>query len=220
MQLISALVGGAAGLAGGPMLAGLTRSVPAERRGWSWRGGSASGHRIAVVTAIALVVLAAIGGALGLSADLPAFLWLGGAGVALAVIDIDCHRLPNALTFPTYGAGIVLLGLAAAVRAEAGDYVRALIGMAVIFAVFFVLAFAGGIGFGDTKLAGVLGLYLAWLGWSELILGLVAGFVVGGVVAIGLLAARVAGWKTDVAFGPSLIGGALLTVILGPYLLG
>jgi leader peptidase (prepilin peptidase)/N-methyltransferase len=84
-----------------------------------------------------------------------------------------------------------------------------------VFAAFFVLAFLGGVGFGDTKLAGVLGLYLGWIGWDTVLLGLVAGFVVGAAVAVVLLIRRLAGWRTDFAFGPALLLGALVAVVSG-----
>lgn len=221
MHLLPALVCGLLGLAAGPALAGLTLRVPADGPLWTlgwWSGRPAGERRIALVTGLAVIALALIGGALGWRAALPAYLWLGAAGVALAVIDADCHRLPNALTIPTYGAGLVLLGVAAAAERSPPAYLRALIAMAAVFALFFVLALAGALGFGDAKLAGVLGLYLGWLGWGRLLLGFAAGFVVGALIAVTLLAARVAGWKTDVAFGPSLLAGALLAAVAGRHL--
>src|SRR5262249_47193873 len=139
------------------------------------------------------------------------------SAVALAVIDIEHHRLPNALTFPAYGAGLVLLGIAAAVQRNGEAYLRAVLCMAAVFVVFYVLAFLGGIGFGDTKLAGALALYLGWRGVGPLVFGLAAGFCLGALVALALLAVRAAGWKSELAFGPSLLAGAMLAVVIGRH---
>ncbi|HEX3811634.1 MAG TPA: A24 family peptidase [Mycobacteriales bacterium] len=221
VHLVTALCCAVIGLVAGPALASLTVTVPApgpaRAPGW-WRGAAADRRRLMVVNALSVVVFAAMGGGIGWRPWLPAYLWLAGTAVALAVIDVDCHRLPDAFTFPAYGAGIVLLGIAALAGGEGHSYLRALICMAAVFVAFYLLAFLGGIGFGDTKLAGALGLYLGWLGVGPLVLGLVAGFCIGAVVALALLAARSVGWKTDVAFGPALLGGALSAVLAGRHL--
>ena len=129
---------------------------------------------------------------LGPDPALPAFLVLGAAGVALALIDVDVRRLPDAITLPLYPVLVVLLGLAAVLGADSGRPGRALLGGAVMFAVYFALCLAhpGGMGFGDVKLSGLLGLATAWLGWGALAVGLFAGFLLGGVWGIALRAQR------------------------------
>lgn len=220
MHLVTGIAGAAIGVVLAPTLAALTVAVSADGSnsppGW-WRGGPASRQRLLIIGAVSAVVLGLIGGGIGWRPWLPADLWLAATAVALAVIDIEHHRLPDALTFPAYGAGIVLLGIATAATGDPTPYVHALVGMAAVFAVFFVLAFFGGIGFGDTKLAGVLGLYLGWFGYGPLVLGLVTGLCIGALVALALLAVKAAGWKTDIAFGPSLLAGALLAVLFGRH---
>ena len=52
-------------------------------------------------------------------------------------------------------------------------------------------------GIGDVKLAGVLGIYLGYLGWAQLAVGAVAAFVLGGVFGIVLLIARRSGRKSQ-----------------------
>src|SRR3954452_17944690 len=69
-------------------------------------------------------------------------------------------------------------------------------------------------GFGDVKLAGVLGLFLAWLGWPALIVGTFAPFLLGGAFAV-LLLLRGAGRRTAVPFGPWLLGGAWIATLAG-----
>jgi len=154
---------------------------------------------------------------LGPTWELPAYLYLAAIAVALTMIDIDVRRLPNAIVLPSYVVAAVLLLLPAVATGEWHAYLRALLGAAVLFAGFFALAFAypAGMGFGDVKLAGVLGLYLGWLGWGELAVGAFLGFLLGGVWGVALLVARRAGRKSAIPFGPFMLGGALLAVFVG-----
>ena len=62
-------------------------------------------------------------------------------------------------------------------------------------------------GFGDVKLAGVLGLYLGWLGWAEVVDGGFLGFLFGGVVGVALMVVRRAGRKSQIPFGPFMLAG-------------
>ena len=153
----------------------------------------------------------------GLDPVLPAYLYLAAVGLALALIDLDCKRLPDALTLPSYPVAVVLLGVAALAGSDSGSFVRALIGGAAMYAVYFGLCFAypAGMGFGDVKLAGVLGLYTAWLGWGAWAVGLFAGFLSGGVFGIALIALKRGGRKTAVPFGPFMLLGVLLAVLVG-----
>jgi leader peptidase (prepilin peptidase)/N-methyltransferase len=70
-------------------------------------------------------------------------------------------------------------------------------------------------GFGDVKLAGILGLYLGWLGWAELVTGGFLGFLFGGVVGGGLVLVRRAGRKSMLPFGPFMLAGALVAILWG-----
>lgn len=151
---------------------------------------------------------------------LPAYLYLAAVGIALALIDLDCKRLPDALTLPSYPVAVVLLGAAALLGSESGSLVRALLGGAAMFTVYFALCFAypAGMGFGDVKLAGVLGLYTAWLGWGPWAVGLFAGFALGGVFGMALLVSRRGGRKTAVPFGPFMLIGVLVAVFAGQAL--
>jgi leader peptidase (prepilin peptidase)/N-methyltransferase len=153
-------------------------------------------------------------------AALPAFLYLGAIGVALTLIDIDVKRLPNAIVLPSYVVASVLLAFAALVEGDFGRLVRALAGMAVLYCFYFALAIAypAGMGFGDVKLAGVLGLYLGWLGWSTVLVGAFLGFFTGGVVGGVLMLAGRASRKSAIPFGPFMLLGALLAVLWGQRL--
>jgi len=156
----------------------------------------------------------------GLDPVLPAYLYLAAVGLALALIDLDCKRLPDALILPTYPVAVVLLGAAALAGSDSGDWLRTLLGGAAMYAVYFALCFAypAGMGFGDVKLAGVLGMYTAWLGWGAWAVGLFLGFALGGIFGIALIALKKGGRKTAVPFGPFMLAGVLIAVLAGQQL--
>jgi leader peptidase (prepilin peptidase) / N-methyltransferase len=158
---------------------------------------------------------------IGGPAALPAYLWFGLAAAALTVIDVEHHRLPNRIVYPTYAAGLVLLGVAAAVDADGGAYLRGLVAMAVLCGLFLLLALLspGALGLGDVKLAGLLGLYLGYLGAGRLALGMAVGVASGAVAALALLAARRVGWRSELAYGPALLAGSVVAVGVGQPLL-
>jgi leader peptidase (prepilin peptidase)/N-methyltransferase len=163
------------------------------------------------------VLFALMGWRFGLSTELPAFLFLAAAGLALAVIDLDTERLPNALTLPSYAVGGALLLIPAAGDGAWGAYFQAWLGALVLFLFYFALAwiYPAGMGLGDVKLAGVLGLYLGWLGWGSLLAGGFLGFFLGAVVGVGLMIAKRAGRKSRIPFGPFMLAGALLAILWG-----
>jgi leader peptidase (prepilin peptidase)/N-methyltransferase len=154
---------------------------------------------------------------IGAEPDLAAFLYLGAIGVALALIDIDVKRLPNAIVLPSYAVCAVLLGLAAVAEGDFSSYARAGLGMAALFGLYFLLAFIypAGMGFGDVKLAGVLGMYLGWLGWAEVVTGGFLGFLFGGLVGGALMAVHRAGRKSQIPFGPFMLLGAFVAIFAG-----
>jgi leader peptidase (prepilin peptidase)/N-methyltransferase len=85
-----------------------------------------------------------------------------------------------------------------------------------LFTAFFVLAFAypAGMGFGDVKLAGVLGAVLAYLSWSTLAVGAFGGFLLGAVGGVALMAVGRGNRKTAIPFGPYLIVAALVAIFV------
>ncbi|MFF1878188.1 prepilin peptidase [Leifsonia sp. NPDC058230] len=149
--------------------------------------------------------------------ELIAFLYLAGVSVALALIDLDVKRLPNSIVLPAYLVGAVLLGTAGAIDADGGALLRAAIGAVALFVAYLVMAFAypGGMGLGDVKLAGVLGLFLGYVGWGALIVGAFAAFLLGGLFALALVASRRAGRKSGIPFGPWMLAGAWIGILFG-----
>lgn len=197
--------------------------------GWwplaAWIQRSTKGERMplrtvriasALVTAISFAALA---WRFGLSWILPALLVFAAASTVLALVDLAEKRLPNAVIFPTLGAVAVLLVPPTLV---AGDWIAlpwAAIGSAAMFAVYFVLALISpsSMGMGDVKLALVIGLLLGWFGLNAWLYGLLAAFVVGGVVAVVALLLRRVTLRGSIPFGPSMIIGALIALlIVGP----
>jgi leader peptidase (prepilin peptidase)/N-methyltransferase len=154
---------------------------------------------------------------LGLLSALPAYLYFGAIGIALALIDLDVQRLPNSIVLPSYPVIAALLTVAAGVHGDWGALARAAIGGAVLFAFYFALAFAypAGMGFGDVKLAGILGAVLAYLSWRVLVVGAFGGFVLGALAGVVVLATGRGGRKTALPFGPFMIAGALIAIFAG-----
>jgi leader peptidase (prepilin peptidase)/N-methyltransferase len=152
---------------------------------------------------------------------LPAYLVLAAALLALSVIDLEHYLLPNRIVFPLTVAGVALLGVAAVVSGQGDDFVRALLGGVAAFGLLLALHLVSprGMGMGDVKLAFVLGLYLGWLGWGEVFLGLFLGFFLGAVIGVALVAAKVRSRKDHVPFGPFLAAGTLIAVVWGPSIL-
>lgn len=173
------------------------------------------------------VVLAVLGG-VGSAAlaeswfDLVAYTLLAIACAALVVIDLATRRLPDAIIGPAYLVLFGLLGLTAAVTGQWSRLGRAAAAAAVLLLVYYVLAVVrrSGLGFGDVKLAGLLGSFLGWLGWYQTLLGTLAGFAIGGLCAMALLLSRRSAQDGAFPYGPSMIVGAVIGAALGPALWG
>jgi len=138
----------------------------------------------------------------------------------LAVVDLHTHRLPNALTLPSYLVGLVLVGGTAAARGEPAVLARAVAAAVLLFVVFLTLALLrpAGMGMGDVKAAGVIGLFVGSLGIGA---ALVAAFLAALLALVGgfvLMAAGRIGRRTPTPFGPWLALGALTAMLAGPAL--
>jgi leader peptidase (prepilin peptidase)/N-methyltransferase len=141
-------------------------------------------------------------------------------GVLLAVIDLACKRLPHALVVPSMGVAGALFAIVAALTGAWGSWVRAVTAGVILGAVFLALWLVPGqgLGFGDVKLAALLGLFLGWLSWGAVLLGGLLPWLVNGPIVVALLVFRRVGRKTFLPFGPALLGGALLSIICFAWL--
>jgi leader peptidase (prepilin peptidase) / N-methyltransferase len=198
--LLGAVVGGAACLVASPFLARLAATAQPPR------------PPLAATALVGTVLGVLAGHAAGWSAALPAFVALALLATPLLLIDAWQHRLPDRLVLPGAGCALALLALAATVRGDWAGLVRAVAAAGVVFAIFCTAAVMSpsSLGFGDVKLAGLLALYLGWLGWGHVFYGSFAGFVLGALVAVVMLAGRQVSLKSHIALGPALITGALL----------
>jgi len=148
------------------------------------------------------------------------FLLLTAMLVTVSAIDIDCYRLPDRIVLPTLGASVVLVVIESLRASEPGRIRYAAAGGAMYFGVLLVVHLISprGMGFGDVKLALVMGLYAGWLatdytGVVVLVLWcMVVGFVTGSVVGIALLVQRRK--NRAIPFGPFLAFGCITVILL------
>ncbi|WP_193609056.1 prepilin peptidase [Nocardioides lijunqiniae] len=136
--------------------------------------------------------------------------------VALAVIDWRTRLLPTTVIAPTYVLTVVLVLAAAALTGDVDALLRAGWGWLIAGGSFFLLWFVhpSGLGYGDVRLSGILGIALGYLGWGELLVGLYAGFLLGGVGGGVLSLLRVVE-RRAFPFGPFMLVGALAGIAVG-----
>lgn len=134
--------------------------------------------------------------------------------VPIVVIDVAHRRIPNAVTGPAAGLAVV----AGTLLDPPGELARIAAGAgAAVFLLIPALLNPDGMGLGDVKLAGVLGLCLGPAAVVALLVALLAGTAFGLVLAVrsGVRAAR----GTAIPFGPYLALGGLVALVAGPQLL-
>jgi leader peptidase (prepilin peptidase)/N-methyltransferase len=170
-----------------------------------------------IVEALTAVSFGAIAAWQGLSWLLPALLYLAAISIALTFIDLATFRLPWEIVAPSYPVALVLLAVASAGAGEWWPLARGAICGVVLWLFYRVLHAIrpDGMGYGDVRLAGVLGLYLGWFGWGQAFFGTFAASLLGGAVGIALMVAGRAGRKTAIPYGPYMIVGAWLGLTVG-----
>ncbi|MFW3169111.1 prepilin peptidase [Geodermatophilus sp. CPCC 206100] len=178
---------------------------------------AAAGPLRAVLTSALLV--AALTGVVVLAGVRPAALglaWAAGAAIVLGGVDLAVHRLPDRVTFPAAAVVTAALVADAAVLGTWPDLLRAVLAAAAASGVALLGALISprGLGLGDVKLLGLLGLVLGWVGWGALLAGVFLGLLTGAAVSVALVATGRAGWRSAVPFGPPLLVGAALALAL------
>jgi leader peptidase (prepilin peptidase)/N-methyltransferase len=170
-----------------------------------WKAALASG-----------VSAAAVGLVLGWHLSLLVVLPLVPIGVALSIVDWRTKLLPTRLIAPAYAVTVVTILVAWLLTEDRDlqDLGRAGLGWLIYGGLFFVLWFIypRGLGYGDVRLAGVLGLALGWVGGAELVVGIWSGLLLGGIIG-GLLSLVTR--RREYPFGPFMLLGALVGVVLG-----
>ena len=168
---------------------------------------------------VSAVAAAALGARLGWSNDLLVVVPVVPVGVVLAYIDWRTRLLPRLLVLPATGVAVVAGLLGWAVTGEADDLVRAGIGMAATFGLYWLLwwVHASGMGFGDVRLSALLGFALGHVGWSELAVGVYLPFLLLGLPGLVLALVRRDRTllKAAFPFGPAMLVGAWVAVLVG-----
>lgn len=157
---------------------------------------------------------------LGLTPELPAVLAFIFGGVLLAVIDWKVQRLPTRIVYTTLAAVAGGLVFAAVVEQKWASLGTAVVGALLFSSVFFIIwlvtsTFTGMmvLGFGDVRLAAVLGLVLGWYGLPYVLYGAIAGHVLALGIALATCV-RKRELQLRYSFGPPLIAGTLAVVLL------
>lgn len=156
----------------------------------------------------------------GVSATVPAFWVFAAVLVAVAAVDFEHALIPNRIVYPGLAAGVPLLVIAALVEHSPLDLARAAVGGAIAFLALLAIHLVQpqGMGFGDVRLAGLIGVFLGWLSLGQVAVGLIMGFLVAAVVGLTLVLVGRAGRQTKLAFGPFLNAGAVIALFWGSSL--
>jgi leader peptidase (prepilin peptidase)/N-methyltransferase len=175
------------------------------------------------------VVSAAAGGLLGATSGLDwSLLWLVPlvpVAVALSVIDWHTRLLPRILVVPATLVAIALVVAVGLATGQREEMLRALAAMVVVRTFFWLLWWFlpdVGMGFGDVRLAALVGLVLGWVGWGATAIGIWLGMVVFGVPGLVLAIVRRdrTVLKKAFPFGPFMVVGALAGLAWGTALAG
>ena len=139
--------------------------------------------------------------------------------VAVAVIDVRHRIIPNRIVYPSFVAFAVLV-VVGAVAGQGLDAGRAGIGLAAFGGGLLVVALVSprGMGMGDVKLAGLIGLVLGSLGLSYVAVAAAAAVLAGGLGSVATLAVSGGGRGKQIPFGPYLAVGALVAAFAAPHL--
>lgn len=158
---------------------------------------------------------------IGLEPALAAHLAMVGVTAILIVADLDHFRIPNRVLYPGTALCFLLLAGAFAVDPSQGSLLRAIAGAAIYFGLLllvFVAARGEGFGFGDVKLAALLGLFAAFEAYRVLAWALIITAFLGAIPAVVLLLMG-KGRKAALPYGPPLILGAWAAIIFSTSLL-
>lgn len=178
-------------------------------------------HGQRTTNAVVLVATIVLSGLLPLAMPslwvLPAFLVFLWTMILLTVTDLDTKLIPNRILGPASAMSIVLLVIGHVPDTSSGSLLEALIGGAAYFVVMLILALIvkGGLGFGDVKLAFLIGVFTGYLSLGHVLVTGIGAFIIGGLVAAFLLVTRKSGRKDAIPFGPFMTSAAIATIFFG-----
>jgi leader peptidase (prepilin peptidase) / N-methyltransferase len=177
--------------------------------------------RYLVVELIGAALFGGLAARMGYAWQLPAYLVFLSSLLALSCIDLELLVLPKKVIYPTLVLVTLLLVAASAATHDWDRLLIASISAAGWFVVFFFMNFASPriLGFGDVRLAPLLGVALGWLGWRYVILGFFSANVIGAVIGVSLIAAKRMKRDQPVPYGVFLSAGAAIAIFAGPEIL-
>ncbi|MGI6227559.1 MAG: prepilin peptidase [Peptococcales bacterium] len=129
--------------------------------------------------------------------------------IVVTFIDLEHFLIPNSVVI-----AILVLGIGLHIFIRPFSIFNALmtfLGVILFFLAFQILS-RGGLGGGDVKLSGVLGL---WLGWPDTALAIFLGSLVGMIISLAMIALRVKKRKEPIPYGPYLVLGTLIVLFAG-----
>ncbi len=179
--------------------------------------GAPISARYPIVEALTGVAFAITAVRFGPSSSLPAELIFVAGLIALAAVDLERYLLPRAILYPTLVLVAGALVLTAAITGQWRRLAIAVICSLGAFALFFLINFIrpAWLGFGDVRLAALLGLALGWMGPWYLFIGFMAANLLGAAIGIALIAANKARRNTPLPYGVFLAAGSLLALWVG-----
>lgn len=170
-------------------------------------------------TIVSALVAGLFGGVLGWTWPLVYLVPFVPLGVALSVIDWRTRLLPTRLLAPAYPVLVVLVVLCGAVTGDWADLRRAGYGWLVMGGFYVVTWLISGrlLGYGDVRLSGLLGIALGYLGWGQLVVGMLLAFPMLGVppLLLALVRRDLAVLKMQIPFGPAMLASAAVGVVFG-----
>lgn len=179
-------------------------------------------HLAALAALVSLVSGALVGAATGWDWSLVWLVPLVPVTVALSYVDWHTRLLPRLVVLPATLAAVLAMVVVGLATDERDALVRALVAMVAVRSFFWLLWFvrSAGMGFGDVRLAALVGLVLGWVGWGTVAIGVWVGFVAFAVPGLLLAVVRRdrALLKQAFPFGPFMAAGALVGLVWGPVL--
>ncbi len=173
-----------------------------------------------------------------------AMLVLMGSSVALTIVDLAQYRLPNAILFPSLGAATAIIVVGELIDGRAEVVTHALVGAVTYCGVLLAMHLINpaGMGFGDVKLALMLGMFVGWVAGSRLdaLRGVMIALLIGSALGVALGVGRIIVTRygrsflpdpeegsageglrhTTFPFGPPLMVGAILVALYPAALIG
>lgn len=218
LTVLAAVVSGALGWTFPAMLARIPEpDEAADDKPSYWALANARGLR--PVLALSSAVIVCLLGTRINAAALLVWTFFVPFGVLLSYVDWHTRLLPKKLVIPGTYTVIVLGAISALVMTDLGVFISGAISAASVFAIFFVmwLIYPRGLGYGDVRLSGALGLALGVLGVTHVVVGIYASFVIGALAAIAFGVLRIVNAR-QFAFGPYLFAGAIVGAGWGPQI--